>query len=701
MHDLAIEKLLTAVDKKPQLCSIFDRVTLNGEPPPKRRNGLDACMLTEQNIVSGNGGLSLEALQGELARLSELHPDAQADTYFYLLQKYGWRIGQPGMDEDELQDVAFCDAFRVEHAMKEKGDTGGYLLVKGDLSGIQGYIYGNIQQNTAGGLGKLAKRLRGRSIIVTLLTDFLANVMLRELNLPVWNLLFAGGGHFNLLLPDTPSIKSDLEKISQKLDSEMRRRFDDRLQLITAIVDCTAEEIVNNAGKSFERLNAERERKKYQQHQLLYDHFYPSEEQQSRGKIDDWEINIGRRFPKITTVVEAVTEGPVFKTGDLPEIITLEMQEFTYSLLVVEDLENAYLLLDGTPGLISAQIFTLNNTNFLPARDRWSGKIAQPIGFGFRFTGKYVPDIDTFEDRKGVVENRPKTFEEIAGTDALEMLGAIRLDVDDLGYIFSHGMAKATLEQIVTLSRDIQYFFSVHFDRLAEKYQLYVIYSGGDDAFAVGQWKNLIDFVRDLRIDFHQFVFKNKLVHFSAGIFLGDPKYPVGRFYIDTGELLDEAKDSNYDKNRVHIFHQITNWEAFDKKIKFGAELSEMLTPGESPDNPDRRKLSMAFAYRLLTLSKTSFYERTVIENGKSYKRGSLNARKFARNVSNMRYLFARNGYNKAKTDEILEGVEKELITDLFRNFSLEYANKEQSIHDNLIALNYALYTIRSQKNAE
>jgi hypothetical protein len=66
-----------------------------------------------------------------------------------------------------------------------------------------------------------------------------------------------------------------------------------------------------------------------------------------------------------------------------------------------------------------------------------------------------------------------------------------------------------------------------------------------------------------------------------------------------------------------------------------------------------------------------------------------------------MRYLFARNGYNKAKTDEILEGVEKELITDLFRNFSLEYANKEQSIHDNLIALNYALYTIRSQKNAE
>lgn len=652
-------------------------------------------MLTAQNIVSTSGGLSSETLRGECDRLAELHPNAQEDTYFYLLQKYGWRIGQP--DADELQDVAFCDAIRVARALKEKGDEG-YLLVKGDLSGIQEYIYGNIQQKTAGGLAKLSKRLRGRSILVTLLTDFLANVVLRELELPVWNLLFAGGGHFNLLLPNTPDIRDRLSGLDKKLDSEMNHVFGNRLHLILAWVECSQEEINNDSGKCFERLNAERERKKYRQyHGRLAKHFYSqeTETEEKKKQRDEKETEVGRAFPKQAIIVESV--GGRFKTNHRAlRLVTLDMDNQTYSLLAFENAKDAAEELAEVPGLQSAQIFALNDTNFLLKKEEWN-KVEKPLSFGFRFLGRFVPDIDALDLKTGRTENRPQTFEEIAKTDALEMLGAIRLDVDDLGYIFSHGMPGASLAQIVTLSREMHYFFSAHFDKLAQKHRLYLIYSGGDDAFAVGQWKNLIGFARELQAEFQAYVSDNKEVHFSAGIFLGDPKYPVGRFYLDAGALLDAAKDSNEGKDRVHIFHNITRWDSLDKKIKFGANLATMLKRDESGDS---HKLSMAFAYRLLSLVKTSFYERTELVNGRKQKRGSLNPHRFARNISRMHYLFARHGYDKAKTDEIVNGVEKELITDFFRNFGFG-SSKEQSIRDNLVALNYALYTIRSLKNTE
>jgi len=697
-HD--IETLQAAVEARAQLCSIFDRITTDGGPPPVKRNGLDPSMLKNQNIVTNTGGLLPDAPHNDLAQLSALHSDAQDDTYYYLLQKYGWRIGQPG--GEELQDVPFCDAVRIQRALEQKDGANGYLLVKGDLSGIQEYIYGGIQQKTAGGLAKLSKRLRGRSILVTLLTDFLANVALRELDLPVWNLLFAGGGHFNLLLPDTAEMRKDLEEFDKKLDSEMRSIFGDRLHLILAWVECSEKQIKDEAGLCFERLNAAREQKKYQQHRGgLKAHFYtdePPETEEQKQRRDDKETEIGQAFPRQQIVVEAV--GGHFKTNDkVQKLVSLHMDGQMYSLLAFEKPEDSVDELAAASGLESAQVFTLNHTDFLPNKEAWE-KIAQPISFGFRFLGKYVPDIDAPNLKTGKMENRPKTFEEIAQTDALEMLGAIRLDVDDLGYIFSQGMHKATLGQIVTLSREMHYFFSAHFDQLAaqKKHQLYLIYSGGDDAFAVGQWKNLIDFAQQLQADFQKFTFGNKAVHFSAGIFLGDPKYPVGRFYLDAGELLDEAKKSNDDKDRIHVFHNITRWEAFDKKIKFGNGLASML---EKDHKGETRKLSMAFAYHLLTLVKTSFYERTDIINGKKVKRGSLNHRRFARNISNMCYLFARQGYNEKQAAEVVSEVEKQLINDFFRNFKFGGSTTEQSMRDNLVALNYALYTIRSQKNAE
>jgi CRISPR-associated protein Csm1 len=704
------QPLINAVKKSATLCSIFDRVSDTGKAPKGSRNPLVATVLANENIIKGGVKVSQELLADDLRLLDKIHPDAQGDTYTYLLQKYGWRIGMP--DGPEVQDVAFCDAVRLEQALSNVGPDG-YLLVKGELSGIQGYIYGNIQQKTAGGLSQVAKRLRGRSILVTLLTDFLANVVLRELNCSASQLLFAGGGHFNLLLPNSLTMRTELQELTEKIGNEMRLFFDDRLQLIIADVACTSEEVLKEAGRCFERLNAARERKKHSQHQSsLKDHFYPSQKSavDDPDKRDDWEIRIGERFPKRHILIEAVSDGSLFHDRNETELLSLNMNKNTYTLLMEETLKKSEELLSGVTGLVSAQVFSLNNTDFLPKKDDWTGKVLMPVSFGFRFLGKTVPLARYQHQKSNKVEIRPQTFEEIARglkdgemeSEAhripLEMLGSMRLDVDDLGYIFSQGLGKdASLGQLVSLSREIHYFFSAHFDQLAQKHDLYLIYSGGDDAFVVGKWDRLIEFAKQLQADFQELVFQNTNVHFSAGLFFGDPRYPVGRFYHDAGNLQDAAKESNRNKDRVHIFNHPLSWTAYQSKIKFGTGIAEMLAKG---DGKSTRKLTMAFAYRLLLLVKTSFHERTGIdEGGKEYRRGSLNMRRFARNVANMRYLFARNGYDKSETEKVLEGIEKELINDFLRNFDFGDKGNMNAVRDNLVALNFALYKIRSQKN--
>ena len=66
------------------------------------------------------------------------------------------------------------------------------MLVGGDISGVQNFIY----TITARGA---APTLRGRSFYLQIVTEALARYLLRRLDLPVTNLIYAGGGSFFLL----------------------------------------------------------------------------------------------------------------------------------------------------------------------------------------------------------------------------------------------------------------------------------------------------------------------------------------------------------------------------------------------------------------------------------------------------------------------------------------------------------------------
>ncbi len=91
----------------------------------------------------------------------------------------------------------------ADNTRLDKNPTPLVMLVGGDLSGIQDFIY----TITARGA---ASALRGRSFYLQLLTEAVMRYVLRELKLPITNVVYAGGGKFYLL-----ARVSDAERIVQ------------------------------------------------------------------------------------------------------------------------------------------------------------------------------------------------------------------------------------------------------------------------------------------------------------------------------------------------------------------------------------------------------------------------------------------------------------------------------------------------------
>jgi len=107
--------------------------------------------------------------------------------------------------------------------MKKLAEQLKLVLVKEDLSGIQSFLYdiANIEGVTRG----VTKRLRGRSVFLSLLPDLTARYILYTLKYPFINILFAGGGHFELIIGYEENIQNKLSEIQNKIEETLIKEF--------------------------------------------------------------------------------------------------------------------------------------------------------------------------------------------------------------------------------------------------------------------------------------------------------------------------------------------------------------------------------------------------------------------------------------------------------------------------------------------
>ena len=166
---------------------------------------------------------------------------------------------------------------------------------------------------------------------------------------------------------------------------------------------------------------------------------------------------------------------------------------------------------------------------------------------GFRFVGKAAP----IDKETGFVRD----FNHLAeASEGIPRWGLLRMDIDNLGKIFSEGLGRQlSLSRITTLSSMISLFFEGYVNTLCESTdpdRLYVIYTGGDDSFIVGSWDAALDFVQKLQTDFRAYTCGNPKITLSAALTLEARKYPLYKAADRCGDWLDDLAKNHVDEKR-------------------------------------------------------------------------------------------------------------------------------------------------------
>lgn len=176
------------------------------------------------------------------------------DTLLYILQRYLWAVpaytivGSPvsSLFDHSKTTAAFAHSLyawicereseRVDIKELFEGNKLGvlkkiaaehpFLLVGGDVSGIQSFLY-DIYSN------KAKKALKGRSFFLQMLTEIAIEKILRHKDIDAYrtNVLYSSGGKFFLILPNTPTVRNALDSLQKEIEEELWNKFQNTLSL--------------------------------------------------------------------------------------------------------------------------------------------------------------------------------------------------------------------------------------------------------------------------------------------------------------------------------------------------------------------------------------------------------------------------------------------------------------------------------------
>ncbi len=190
-------------------------------------NLIDSGFPVNKDTGNENTGDLLSRVQ-ELANWDWSSPGSE-DTALFLLEKYLWSVPLQSKDDGSSSVISLYHHLKTTAAFasciyswqeetgkplpeKEKdfAEQRPFLVVMGDLSGIQSFIY-NIY-NT-----KAKKALKGRSFYLQLLTETLIYEILKKTGFFRGNILFSAGGKFFLLLPNTTKVITRLQEFRKEI----------------------------------------------------------------------------------------------------------------------------------------------------------------------------------------------------------------------------------------------------------------------------------------------------------------------------------------------------------------------------------------------------------------------------------------------------------------------------------------------------
>lgn len=507
----------------------------------------------------------------------------------------------------------------------KQDSTKKFLLVGGDLSGIQRFIYEIASNNPK----HLSKTLRGRSFYVSLLCEAVSLKYLIELKLPLSCRLVNAGGQFVLLVPNKDSIKEQIKDTTAQVEKWFYKEFLGLLALnISTSVTLSGKDF---KGKEFSTklsaLRHEMEKLKSRRHsgflfqdtdpvmKEAYENLVKSKRHCEfcgiypaihHDKEDEFHVchlckrfaDIGRKLVSSKYIVFGKFDQSNLSILDIGVKLVDDVKKPEECFLIekIRDDQNPY-----NPGFMKRWI-----ANYVPQKA--SGLICEhdhkaepPNGCKALCVFCKSPcEVETRGDMEALSFQCIATHTLWKNKGGVDHLAVIKGDVDYLGYVFAKGFDdKLTISRWASLSRMLNLFFTGWIPKYLEKERkpIYTVYAGGDDFLLIAPWEEGIEFARHLQERFKEFTALNPNITLSIGINLMRPRNPLRHSAGDANRYLETAKDAGRD--RLSLFGTTVKWELMEKLVDFKNLLDKKLNERQNP-NSQKTKLNIGFLYRLL-----------------------------------------------------------------------------------------------------
>lgn len=436
-----------------------------------------------------------------------------------------------------------------------------WILVKGDISGIQDFIF-NVKSEGA------AQELKGRSFFIKLLNEIGIRYFLDEFNILDINnsKISVSGGNFILKLPEVSGFKNKINNIQKSLSLA--------LQYTGLNISISYVLASGNYKKDLNLLNLKNRENKYHFHNL-YQFYIPF---QKNNTIYDWG-----------SITENLKKNNAF---------TIEKQEIAGTFQIQKNKIS-----------ICNYLITFNANNI--------GYILSDYLESLMALYDNKVNIKKFEDLARSDKIYKDNIEILGGEKGAEYLGILAMDVDGLGNYIDKIEAETEhkdfdlklnnffnykLRDIIT-NEEFSYEYENKKSKIKVplfKNKIYSVTAGGDDSFFVGKWNTILKFAKTIHEEFIN-EFSQEQLTISAAIVIVNKKFPVVRFAEMVENDLKRAKYNFSTKGNISLFGEVIKWEIlndiedFMKKLQrqkiSGGILAKARNTALSIENYDRLKL--------------------------------------------------------------------------------------------------------------
>lgn len=514
--------------------------------------------------------------------------------------------------KEELCDISLFDHLRLTAAfavcinryLQEKGvkdysdclfkngdsfyNEPAFLLASIDISGIQSFIYTITTSNAL-------KTLRARSFYLEILMEHIIDTILEKLELSRVNVVYAGGGHSYMILPNTKDDKVKFDEVMAEINEWLLKTFDNDLYVAGGYVEASAKAFRNEPDGSYRELYrnlseilSAKKSQRYDARQIMYLN------KKGNGSHDR-ECKVCRR------------------TG---EVNDNDRCSFCQS---IEDLSKKILyakafsiVKDDGKGIKLPGGFCLKDEDEKSLKENMSSnpEFVRAYGKNKLYSGKHIASKIWVGDYNS---SECECFNDFAKkAKGINRIGVLRADVDNLGRAIVQGFKRgednsfSTISRTATFSRQLSLFFKLYINKILSEPKYYIhdevkrggrkcsiVYSGGDDMFIVGAWDDVIGAAIDINNDLREY--SEGTLKISAGIGIYEDSYPISVIAEEVAEAEDRSKqNAGSTKDSVTVFEDQTyKWDVFENNVLN----SKLKTLQAFFDNPEIKEKGYGKSY--------------------------------------------------------------------------------------------------------